>query len=109
MPPTPYLTRSPTPTLPPPSPKHPALSLHSTNTNRGEKRRKDAEDAEDPQEGFLQALAEFDLAPGCGRTLINSLKVPRQRVTTVWNATDHINATVSYIRIILKPSRDTWN
>ncbi|KAG5340346.1 hypothetical protein C0989_002075 [Termitomyces sp. Mn162] len=69
MPPTPYLTRSPTPEPhppSPPSPKRPALVLHSENTNRGEKRRKNTE--EDSREGFLEILAEFDLAPGCGRT-----------------------------------------
>ncbi|KAG6895656.1 hypothetical protein C0992_000177 [Termitomyces sp. T32_za158] len=67
MPPTPLLTRSPSPNLSPPSPKRPALSIHPTNTHRGEKRRTNAD--EESQEGFLQTLAEFDLAPGCGRTV----------------------------------------
>lgn len=67
MPPTPFLTRSSTPNPPPSSPKRPAVSLHATNTHRGEKRRKNGE--EDSQEGFLQTLAEFDLVPGCGRTV----------------------------------------
>ncbi|KAF5370502.1 hypothetical protein D9615_010335 [Tricholomella constricta] len=85
MPPTPYLTRSPTPSpSPPPSPRRTALALHSANTNwgdpmrpaptvvaSGEKRRKAAdEDSTDySADSWLQSLGEHDLTLGCGRTV----------------------------------------
>ncbi|KAF8063489.1 hypothetical protein FPV67DRAFT_247800 [Lyophyllum atratum] len=85
MPPTPYLTRSPTPCPSPPlSPQRSALTLNSMNTNTSdpqrstptlpgsnEKRKKGAdEDNQDySSDGWIQSLGEFDLARGCGRTV----------------------------------------
>lgn len=75
MPPTPYLTRSHTPSE---SPRRYALSLHSVNTNfgdtqrvsGGEKRRKGTEEEKDYSlENWIDTLGEHDMTPGCGRTL----------------------------------------
>ncbi|KAF8233792.1 hypothetical protein L208DRAFT_1435457 [Tricholoma matsutake] len=79
VPPTPHLTRSPTPMpmSPSQSPCRPALALQSTNTNlcdlqsnithgASSKRRK-AVDQDDSNDGQYDH-SEFDLFPGCGRT-----------------------------------------
>ncbi|KAG6811217.1 hypothetical protein H0H92_008478 [Tricholoma furcatifolium] len=77
IPPTPYLTRSPTPTAIAPAPTSPRPALaslapnrttnaSSNNGNRGEKRR--VSGAPDEQEEDIEAfLTEWNLAPGCGR------------------------------------------
>jgi len=85
MPPTPFLTRSPTPCPSPSlSPRRSALTLHSANTNSGdpqrgtqtmagsgEKRRKVVDDDNEDYstDSWIRSLGEFDLARGCGRTI----------------------------------------
>jgi len=84
MPPTPYLTRSPTRSPTPLfSPRRTALSIHSVNTDindltrsgqanisNGQKRKSQDEDNLDyDSESWVQKLGEFDLTLGCGRTV----------------------------------------
>ncbi|KAF9466784.1 hypothetical protein BDZ94DRAFT_1250768 [Collybia nuda] len=83
VPPTPHLTRSPTPaTTPPQSPRRSALTLHSANTNYGDlqrttvavipntgKRRKGIEEDYLDSGSSEQSSGDHDLVPGCGRIM----------------------------------------